>query len=933
MSVKGKIAFFNSNINNNKKENCQKINQNDKNSFSVNNNTKNKSINETQKNKDRIQEEKSSKFPNYLNNNLKNFTSNKKDSNNNHEGFKIGKLINGKHPIYGSKKIEENSDDDNTLYIYDYPLNIEYSSNEETISILFIGQSGSGKSTFINAYVNHLLGITSDDNIRYKLILGDARKENDQTQSQTDSITVYNVRSLKYNNKLFKLIDTPGAGDTRNDNEQESSNINKDKKEKEFLEMYNKLFSQEMYQLNSIVFVVKSSENRKNEFQKKIIKNITNLFAHDIGENCLSILTHTDSDSIKPDAVKLIENIDIFKEKSLKNEEWYFPVSSPSYFIPFKKGENSITEARFAFTENSLISFTKKISSLKAYYIKATKKNIELKNKQENIIKILRDNILVNLLNHTKKLKNLEINLNKKIEECGKQDEKIEKIKNQVKQEEDLKNIIQKNLEIHKNTKQQKEQDLKKNIDNIDSLNKKKIDLEKKIGELALNLKKAEQEKIEAEKQKNAFQKDINELQTKIDNNHKELNLKKDEIIETARMREIKLLHDKNIGKLNILNKEIRSIEENMNKVQIENLREKIKQKEQLIQNKNEEIDELETENMKNLQKEIRELNQCYENLNDNIKKIEEEKVLKINRLKQKRCFLSGKIKGVENEIDKVSSNFEKQIKDKIELNHKNGKQINNVNYEIEKMEKIKKELEEKIILSEESRRYYLEKAENCKMTEKCLSEKIEDQIMKLNKQLEENKQIIGSIKFRELDFKNKQNYEIFNFIKNKIKNKINDKEKEKQEKIEYTIVKKEENDSNNLICNSCKSNCHLNCDCNWGLFWNPIWACKSIENGICKICNHVKDEHEKSKNYYKTIKKEKLLSPSKKRIIDSDINILLNNLYEVERKHDKINNLFKERIDLLNYSSNNNLKYEKELENLNEIKISLVNNKEEIEY
>ena len=38
--------------------------------------------------------------------------------------------------------------------------------------------------------------------------------------------------------------------------------------------MYNKLFSEEIGQLNSIVFVVKSTENRENEYNNNNSKNI-----------------------------------------------------------------------------------------------------------------------------------------------------------------------------------------------------------------------------------------------------------------------------------------------------------------------------------------------------------------------------------------------------------------------------------------------------------------------------------------------------------------------------------------------------------------------------------------------------------------------------------------------------------------------------------
>ena len=113
-------------------------------------------------------------------------------------------------------------------------------NSSDFIHGFILGQSGSGKSTFINAYVNHLVGITDKDNIRYKISLDDYRKEKDQTQSQTEFITIYNVRSLRYNNKLFKLIDTPGYDNEINENEKL---ISKDKKEKELLAMYDRLFS------------------------------------------------------------------------------------------------------------------------------------------------------------------------------------------------------------------------------------------------------------------------------------------------------------------------------------------------------------------------------------------------------------------------------------------------------------------------------------------------------------------------------------------------------------------------------------------------------------------------------------------------------------------------------------------------------------------
>ena len=440
----------------------------------------------------------------------------------------IGKLF-GKHPLYGSKKIGEIKGKKNTLQLYGYPVIFDNSLNEESISILFVGQSGAGKSTFINAYVNYLLGITINDDIRYKLILGDKSKEKDQTKSQTDFITIYYVRSLKYNNKLFKLIDTPGAGDTRNDNEKEISKIEQDQKEKEFLSMYNDLFSKEIGQLNSITFVIKASENRENEFQKKIIKSITNLFAGDIDKNCLAILTHTDNFDLIPDAVQLLEKMDIFKKKTDNKEDWNFPVSSTSYFTPFKKGT---CNELFSFTEESFEKYTKKLLSLKLYYTKQTQKNLQLKEEQEKIIKVLKDDIIDNIFDKIKKIEDNKISLNQKIKECQDKQKEIEEIKRQIQYEDDLKKQIEDNYKTHITNKLEIEKDLKESNENIQKLNSKIRTIYDEINTIERkNIKPEEKQSAENTKKelKNKIKEcenEISQIKAKIDviNKRKEKN-------------------------------------------------------------------------------------------------------------------------------------------------------------------------------------------------------------------------------------------------------------------------------------------------------------------------------------------------------------------------------------------------------------------------
>ena len=589
---------------------------------------------------------------------------------------KIGMLINGKHPIYGSVKIEEIKGKTTTLEIYNYPMNIEYSSKEQNISILFVGQSGTGKSTFINAFTNHLLGISMKDNIRYKLILGDKAKEKDQTQSQTDTITIYYVRSLLYNNKLFKLIDTPGAGDTRNDNENQISKIEKDKKEKEFLVMYNKLFSEDIGQLNSITFVIKASENRENEFQKKIIKNITDLFAGDIGSNSLAILTHTDDDEMEPNAVQLLQKIDFFAKKYKNNEEFYFPVSSTSYFSPFKKDSNSMTKSAFIFTENAFKSYTKKLLTLKILNTKKTQKNLQLKDKQEKIIKILKTNILDNLFAKLKELSDNDKKLKVQIDECKNKEKEIDDIKKEIIKEEETTQEIKNNLEAKQKNQKDIEKKIKETKDKINSLNDQMNSLNNEINDLETQKTIAENEKNAAiENQKNLNNK-ILELQKQIETTMSEIKNKKEgDEDKEKKLKELELSLKQSNADLQTINNQIEE-KQKMKKEFEEKKKNAINSKNNLqlqINNKEKEKNDLNTK-MKDEEKRQKEI------LNAQLKKLEEEEKKKLNSINEEKQNL---IKEKEKEMEKLINKIKNDIQAKIDEKKKEKEQLITEKYKV----------------------------------------------------------------------------------------------------------------------------------------------------------------------------------------------------------------------------------------------------------
>eukprot|EP01084_Bolivina_argentea_P070732 128623_1 len=70
-------------------------------------------------------------------------------------------------------------------------------NNKNNKTIIFIGESGVGKTTVINSMCNYLYNVKYNDTFRYKLIYEIENEEN-KTQSQTQKINKYYLNSQDF---------------------------------------------------------------------------------------------------------------------------------------------------------------------------------------------------------------------------------------------------------------------------------------------------------------------------------------------------------------------------------------------------------------------------------------------------------------------------------------------------------------------------------------------------------------------------------------------------------------------------------------------------------------------------------------------------------------------------------------------------------------
>ncbi|CAL8347501.1 unnamed protein product [Merluccius merluccius] len=149
-------------------------------------------------------------------------------------------------------------------------------------TIMFMGATGSGKSTLINGMINYILGINWKDSFRFKLI--DEGQLKSQAESQTSQVTAYEVNyqdgfQVPYS---LTLVDTPGFGDTQG--------IERDRA---ITEQIRRLFTsvKGVHEIDAVCFVTQASLARLTATQKYVFDSVLSIFGKDVAENICMLVT------------------------------------------------------------------------------------------------------------------------------------------------------------------------------------------------------------------------------------------------------------------------------------------------------------------------------------------------------------------------------------------------------------------------------------------------------------------------------------------------------------------------------------------------------------------------------------------------------------------------------------------------------------------
>ena len=290
--------------------------------------------------------------------------------------------------IYKYSNIERENPH-NLIYEYKYD-KFNKKDYDSAHVILFIGKTGDGKSTCINAFFNIIKGIKLEDNHRF-ILIKEQEKLKGQAESQTDGLHFYYVKDI--NKKPIIIIDSQGFGDTRGKEYDEL-----------IMKAFEYTFSSMINHINTICFVGKSNNSRLDIQTKYIFSCMTSLFSEDVNEKIIILNTHADKSTMYEGPLFLgcISADENFKNIIKKmDKKWWYAVESVNIL------DNYIDRLTIYSFEQMNSFYEEKIKKSKP---KNISKTLEI-TKNRNKIKYLAQTIINyyhNIINEKNKISEIE---------------------------------------------------------------------------------------------------------------------------------------------------------------------------------------------------------------------------------------------------------------------------------------------------------------------------------------------------------------------------------------------------------------------------------------------------------------------------------------------------------------------------------------------
>ena len=217
--------------------------------------------------------------------------------------------------------------------------------------IMFVGATGSGKTTTVNAMINHVLGVQWKDDFRLKMI--DELSSNqgagtigNQAHSQTQFVSCYTLPYMEGFKIPYTLtiVDTPGFGDTRG--------IEHDKVITEQIRrFFNTKGSAGINHVDAICFMAQAGNPRLTPTQQYVFDRILAMFGKDIKKNVLVLFTFADGQ--KPQALSAMLEAGI-----LEGESNFFKFNNSALFVA-NSGEDDEDNFDRMFWKMGIRSFEK----------------------------------------------------------------------------------------------------------------------------------------------------------------------------------------------------------------------------------------------------------------------------------------------------------------------------------------------------------------------------------------------------------------------------------------------------------------------------------------------------------------------------------------------------------------------------------------------